>query len=78
MLYNLQDAKSELASLLDLAEGGEEVIIARDGRPVVRLERIEVSGRRKLGLGRGSAPTPKPDAFRAMTDEEATTFLEGR
>ncbi|MEO8659065.1 MAG: type II toxin-antitoxin system Phd/YefM family antitoxin [Bryobacteraceae bacterium] len=46
MLYNLQDARSDLARLLDLAEGGEEVIIARDGRPVVRLERVKVPGRR--------------------------------
>jgi prevent-host-death family protein len=34
---NVFEAKTQLSRLLAAAEAGEEVIIARDGRPVVRL-----------------------------------------
>jgi len=38
---NMHDAKSQLSALVDEALGGEEVIIARRGKPVVRLQVIE-------------------------------------
>ena len=34
---NVLEAKTQLSRLLDRAEAGEEVIIARAGQPVVRL-----------------------------------------
>jgi prevent-host-death family protein len=34
---NIDEAQSQFARLIDLAEKGEEVVIARAGRPVVRL-----------------------------------------
>jgi antitoxin (DNA-binding transcriptional repressor) of toxin-antitoxin stability system len=33
----MHEAKSQLSRLVDLAEGGEEIIIQRSGRPVARL-----------------------------------------
>lgn len=33
----MHEAKSQLSRLVDLAVGGEEVIIQRSGRPVARL-----------------------------------------
>lgn len=33
----MHEAKSKLSSLVKLAEGGEEVVIQRSGRPVARL-----------------------------------------
>lgn len=33
----MHEAKSQLSRLVDLAAGGEEVIIQRSGRPVARL-----------------------------------------
>lgn len=33
----MHEAKSQLSRLVQLAEGGEEVIIQRSGRPVARL-----------------------------------------
>jgi prevent-host-death family protein len=38
---NVGQAKTELSKLLARVEAGEEVEIARDGRPVARLVRIE-------------------------------------
>ena len=37
MQVNIHDAKTRLSQLLSRAEGGEEIIIARAGRPVARL-----------------------------------------
>jgi prevent-host-death family protein len=34
---NIHDAKTHLSRLVERVEGGEEVIIARAGRPVARL-----------------------------------------
>jgi prevent-host-death family protein len=38
---NVHQAKTHLSRLLERAEAGEEVVIARNGRPVARLVAIE-------------------------------------
>jgi prevent-host-death family protein len=37
----MHEAKSQLSRLVDLAEGGEEVVIQRSGRPVARLVALQ-------------------------------------
>lgn len=37
MQVNMHDAKTRLSELVAAAERGEEVLIARDGRPAARL-----------------------------------------
>lgn len=34
---NVHEAKTHLSKLLELVEGGEEIVIARNGRPVAQL-----------------------------------------
>jgi prevent-host-death family protein len=51
--YNVHEAKTHLSRLLEQAEAGEEVVIARAGRPVVRLQPITQRGRRIPGIDRG-------------------------
>ena len=56
VLVNVGQAKTDLSKLLARVEAGEAVEIARDGVPVARLVRIELSssaGRRFLAA-RGS------------------------
>jgi len=51
---NIHEAKTQLSRLLARAEAGQEVVIARAGRPVARL--IAFAPRRaprRLGLWRG-------------------------
>ena len=36
-VYSLNEAKSSLSRLVDRAAGGEEIIIAKSGKPVARL-----------------------------------------
>ena len=35
--YNLYDAKTRLSELVDRAAAGEEIVIAKNGRPLARL-----------------------------------------
>ena len=42
---NTHQAKTHLSQLLEEVAAGEEIIIAKAGRPVARLAPLEVSGR---------------------------------
>jgi prevent-host-death family protein len=37
MLVNIHDAKTHFSKFINLALNGDEVIIARDGKPLIRL-----------------------------------------
>ena len=51
---NIYEAKTRLSQLVDRAAKGEEVIIARAGRPVARLVAFRPAGmKRKPGRMRG-------------------------
>lgn len=51
---NVYEAKTHLSQLIDRALAGEDVVIARNGRPMVRLVPVRVIGkRRKPGAWRG-------------------------
>ncbi len=52
----MHEAKSQLSRLVALAEGGEEVIIQRSGRPVARLVAVQLR-------------RPVAEAFGAMRGE---------
>lgn len=64
---NVHEAKTHLSRLLTDVENGQEVTIARAGRPIARLVRAEAPAKRELGLERGQiwiAPdfdAPMPD-----------------
>jgi prevent-host-death family protein len=52
---NVQEAKTQLSRLLVLVEAGEEVVIARYGKPVARLVRAAPPAReRRPGTWRDS------------------------
>ncbi len=53
MEVNIHEAKSQLSKLIDRALSGEEVIIAKAGKPVARLVRIERPAR-ELGSAAGT------------------------
>lgn len=51
---NIYEAKTQLSKLIDRAANGEEIIIARAGRPVARLVALkEEPPRRRPGRLRG-------------------------
>lgn len=56
---NVQDAKTRLSELLHRVERGEQITIARGGRPVARLTPVGAP-RRELGFVPGG---PIPESF---------------
>jgi prevent-host-death family protein len=48
MIVNIHAAKTNLSKLIEAAEAGEEVIIARNGKPVVRLDPVAKSAEYEL------------------------------
>ncbi|HEX5326990.1 MAG TPA: type II toxin-antitoxin system prevent-host-death family antitoxin [Acetobacteraceae bacterium] len=50
---NIYDAKTHLSRLVDRAAAGEDIVIARAGKPVARLTALEVAPPRRPGLLRG-------------------------
>ena len=50
---NVHHAKTHLSKLLERVAAGEEVVIARAGRPVARLVPVSAVEPRKPGLARG-------------------------
>ena len=51
---NVHEAKSNLSRLLRQVEAGEEIVIARNGKPVARLAPIKNRGKRKPGALEGN------------------------
>jgi prevent-host-death family protein len=45
-VFNVHDAKTHLSRLLDRVAQGEEVIIAKSGRPVAKLVRVAAEPRK--------------------------------
>jgi prevent-host-death family protein len=74
---NIHDAKTRLSQLVERAEAGEEIVIARAGRPVARLAPLVPKGRaRKLGLLDGRFRIP--DDFNAPLPKELLRAFLGR
>ena len=69
---NVHEAKTHLSRLLEEAVAGEEIVIAKAGKPMVRLTPVELPARRPLGLMRGIWPDLPPDSrfFDPLPEEE--------
>ena len=52
-IFNVYEAKTNLSQIIDAALNGEEVIIARSGKPLVRMIPYLKAGKRKLGTLKG-------------------------
>ena len=72
-IVNMHEAKSTLSKLVEKVVGGEEVVIARAGKPVAKLVKYEREPRR-LGLLDGKIWIA--DDF-DETDKELIALFEG-
>ena len=69
-MVNVHEAKTQLSRLLERVEAGEEIIIARAGKPVARLVALtQETSQRKAGRLEGKISIPD-SFFEPMTDEE--------
>lgn len=73
---NIHEAKTQLSRLIEAAERGEDVVIARAGKPVARLVRIEPTPpRRQPGALRGKVVVA--DDFDSPMSPELQQLFEG-
>lgn len=74
---NIHDAKTHLSRLAEQAGAGEEIIIAKSGRPVARLVPLEHGPAvRKKGLLKGKIKIG--DDFDHPLPDEVIDLFEGR
>lgn len=69
---NVHEAKTHLSDLLARVERGEEIVIARAGKPVARLEPFFAGPR--LAFGQGPHVELSDDFFEPMSEEELATW----
>jgi len=77
---NIHAAKTNLSRLLDAAAAGEEIVIARAGRPVARLVPLETAPgpKRPRELGRLAGKLIIPPDFDEPLPDDVLDAFEGR
>jgi prevent-host-death family protein len=72
---NIHEAKTQMSKLIELAQSGEEFIIAKAGKPVARIVPLG-KVKRKLGILDGKIEVP--DNFNEPLPDEVLAQFEGR
>ena len=77
---NVHEAKTQFSKLLDRAHGGEEIIVAKAGKPYARLVPIERPTKpvREPGRLKGLVPDLPESFFFDLLPEEELRLWEGR
>ncbi len=76
---NISAAKAQFSRLIDAVIAGEEIVIARSGKPVARLLPLKspsAPSRRQLGILAGKLSVPAD--FDAALPEQVLRDFEGR
>jgi prevent-host-death family protein len=79
LTVNIHDAKTQLSKLVDQAAHGEAFIIAKAGKPMVKvipLEPSEAGTASRLGFMAGEFSVP--DDFDQMGSDEIESLFTGR
>lgn len=74
--FNIYEAKTNLSKLVDRAAAGEEIIIAKSGRPVARLVPLQSPPLRKPGDWKGQVWIA-PDFDAPLSGEDLADFEGG-
>jgi prevent-host-death family protein len=70
--YKIHEAKAHFSEIIEQAMLGEEVIIARGSRPVVRLLPVRAAEKRRVGSAKGQF-TMSADFDQPLTDFDEYT-----
>ena len=74
---NIYEAKTRLSQLVDIAAAGEDVVIGRNGKPLVRITRLDEPIRRiRFGVLKGKVKIAKD--FDAPLPDDVLAGFEGR
>lgn len=77
--YNIHEAKTQLSRLIDLAAKGEPFVIAKAGKPLVKVMAIDApegAMRKRFGFMAGQIRVP--DDFNTMGAAEIQSLFEGK
>lgn len=75
---NVQEAKTRLSELLRRVEAGDEVVIARAGKPIARIQAVSPRGRDlNSPLLPELPPIPADSLFERMTEAEIADWEGG-
>ena len=76
---NIHEAKTHLSRLVEQAAGGESFIIAKAGKPMVKVTALDApakTARQRLGFMKGQLKVPAD--FDTMAQDEIIALFEGR
>jgi prevent-host-death family protein len=78
-IYNMHDAKTNLSRLIEeTVNGGEPFVIAKSGKPLVKVVRIDAEPEkplRRIGFMKGQMKVPAD--FDTMSADEISSMFEG-
>jgi prevent-host-death family protein len=75
-VYTVHDAKTNLSKLIERAEAGEDVVIARRDTPAVRLVPVVSAVLRRFGAYKGQATVTKA-FFEPLPEDELRAWETG-
>jgi prevent-host-death family protein len=76
--YNIHDAKTNLSRLIDeTVTGGEPFVIAKAGKPLVKVVRIDADTSKPKRIGFMKGQLKIPDDFDLMGTDEIRRMFEG-
>ena len=73
---NIHEAKTHLSRLVERVQAGEEIVIAKAGRPAARLVPIQGVGK-PVKIGGLKPRSPVPDDFNTMFEKEIEALFSG-
>lgn len=72
---NIHEAKTHLSRLIEAALQGEAFVIAKAGKPLVKVEMVDAPEPQRIGFMEGQFAIP--DDFDAMFAGEIASLFEG-
>lgn len=73
---NIHQAKTHFSHFVEQAEAGEEIVIARAGKPVARLVALSDATKVPRQLGLGKQQFSFPENFDSLAAAEISTMFE--
>jgi prevent-host-death family protein len=74
---NIRDAKTQLSRLVDQAANGEPFIIAKAGKPLVKVVPLDAGDAKASRIGFMVGEISVPDDFDRMGESEIARAFEG-
>jgi prevent-host-death family protein len=75
---NIYDAKTRFSQLVDQAASGEEVVISRNGKPLVKITRLDNGPKQRIKFGVLKGKVTIAADFDAPLPPEVLAGFEGR